>query len=66
VVLTPEHRRALARVRRNREAVLDQQARTIVAAHRAGASLREIAEVVGVSKSTVDRILDDADGLDDR
>jgi DNA-directed RNA polymerase specialized sigma subunit len=56
VTLTSEHRRRLRTIKR----AIDDRPRAVFDATKAGASLREIAEVLGVGKSTVERVLAEA------
>lgn len=57
VPLTPEQRQALADAREAVEGATAARAALIVALAAEGASLREIAEVVGVSHQTVANII---------
>lgn len=57
MTLTPEHRRALRRIRTRRDTVRTDEAAAVRAAAAAGGSLREIAAEVGLSHMQVKRLL---------
>jgi len=56
MTLTSEHRRRLRAIKR----AIDDRPQAVLEATDDGASLREIAEALGVGKSTVERILAEA------
>lgn len=65
VALPAETRRKLARIKARRSALLADERRMIVEARRAGGSLREIAQAVGLSHMQIKRIIaDEGDAAD--